>query len=98
MTGTLEPTKLKICNIWPFMEKLDQLLFYIKFRGLLTSGKGKGGMDGGGYKWGFSDYILSFKLLMGYILLRIFSMLKIVHNLKRDKILPPPTAAKENSP
>lgn len=47
-------------------------------------------------EWGVNDYILSFKLLMGYILLLIFSMLKIFRNFKRDKILSC-TATKENS-
>lgn len=92
MTGTLEPTKLKICNIWPFMEKLYQLLFLLNSGDCLPLGGGKEKW----MEWGVNDYILSFKLLMGYILLLIFSMLKVLHNFKRDQILSC-TATKENS-
>lgn len=94
MAGTLEPTKLKICSIWPFMGKLDQLLFYIRFWGLLTFGKRKGRMEGLGYKWGVNDYILFFKL-MGYISLLIISILKIFHYLKRAKVFSPPLLLKK---
>jgi len=55
---------LKIFTVWPFAEKVCQLWLYIKFRGMLTSGKGGRGMDGGGYKRGVNYDTFSFKLLM----------------------------------
>lgn len=66
-TGNLGSTKVEIVTIWPFTEKGCQLLIYIRFRGMVTSGKARRGIDGGACSRGVSNGILSLKLLMGYI-------------------------------